>query len=139
MARPNKGLGHIDTLQGGEEDKWQLKVILGTLTQELLVEEAYEELGVGPTQFAHLRRRVLQGALDALQPRPMGRPRREPVVSDEEVRTLRRRIAELERDATVLRSRLELSVLPLLGGPKRPKRGSRGHAPDPGPRSTVAE
>ncbi|MFN8827788.1 MAG: helix-turn-helix domain-containing protein, partial [Planctomycetota bacterium] len=38
------------------------------------VADACKELGVGPTQFANLREQMLQGALDALEPRPVGRP-----------------------------------------------------------------
>jgi hypothetical protein len=139
MARPNKGLGHIDNLRGEEDDKWRLRVILSTLTGELFMDEAYDELGVGPTQFANLRKQVLQGALDALQARPVGRPRRATSVSEDEVQAMRRRIAELERDAKIQRSRLELAILPLLGGRPRSKRGGGTKPADSGPRPTSAE
>ena len=97
MPRPNKGLGHVDALKGDEESKWRLQVILATLTGEMLVEEACEELEIGPTQLATLRRRALQGALDALVPRAGGRPRKEVTVTIEEVAALRARNTELER------------------------------------------
>ena len=64
MARPNKGLGHVDGLKGDPENKWRLKVVLSTITEDLFVDEACEELAIGPTQFANLRRQVLQGFLD---------------------------------------------------------------------------
>jgi hypothetical protein len=121
MARPNKGLAHLDGLEGDEDRKDRLYAVLATLTGEMLVEEAYDELGVGPTQFANLRKRTLQGALDALLPRPGGRPRNEVAVSLEEVEAMRERIAELEVYAAKLRAQLEIAMLPLLKQPRRTK------------------
>lgn len=132
MARPNKGLAHLDGLEGDEDSKDRLYAVLATLTGEMLVEEAYEELGVGPTQFANLRKRALQGALDALQPRPGGRPRNEVTVSPEEVEEMRDRIAELEIYAAKLRAQLEITVLPLLKGPRRSKSRRAPKAPPRG-------
>lgn len=127
MPRPNKGLGHVDALAGDPESKWRLKVVLATLTGEMLVDEAIEELELGPTQFANLRKQALQGALDALQPKAVGRPRRPAARSEAEVEAMQQRIDELEHDARLLRSRLELAVLPLLKETRRSK--SRGAAP----------
>jgi len=131
MPRPNKGLDHVDALDGDTENKWRLKVILATLTGEMLVEEAYDELEIGPTQLASLRRRALQGALDALVPRAGGRPRKEVTVSAEEVAALRARNAELEKQLTELRARVELAILPYLGKPSGGTR-HRSEKPEPG-------
>ena len=121
MARPNKGLAHVDGLRGDPEAKWRLKVLLATLTGEMLVDEACDELDLGTTQLANLRRQALQGALDALEPRAGGRPRHAATVTPEEVEAMQQRIVELERDATVLRARLELAILPLLKETRRTK------------------
>jgi hypothetical protein len=103
----------------------------------MFVDEACEELGIGPTQFANLRKQVLQAALDGLQPKPIGRPRRVSQRTDEEVEAMADRIKELERELTVLRSRLELAILPLLQPKRRSK--SRGQAPlGDGPQPTAA-
>lgn len=134
MGRPSKGLAHVDTLRGDPDSKFRLKAILATLSGELFVDEACEELDLGASQFANLRRQVLQGALDALEPRPAGRPHKEASVSEQEVETMRARIAELERDAELLRARLELAVLPLLRRPRRKKRrAGNGPAAEGGP------
>lgn len=119
MARPNKGLGHVDNLEGDPDSKWRLKVILATLTGEMLVDEAYEALEVGPTQFANLRRQTLQAALDGLVPRPGGRPRKEVAVSVSELEALRARNLQLERELAEMRARVELAILPFLGKGKR--------------------
>jgi hypothetical protein len=99
----------------------------------MLVDEAYEELCVGPTQFANLRKQVLQGAVDGARPKPVGRPRRVTTKTEEEVEAMERRIEELEHELEVLRARIEISVLPLLQ--KIPRKQGRaqaaGQAPPP--------
>jgi transposase-like protein len=126
MVRPNKGLGHVDLLVGDPESKWRLQVILATLTGEMLVDEAYEALEVGPTQFANLRKRALQGAHDALLPRPGGRPRKEVTATAEELAALRARNAELERQLAEMRARVEVAILPFLGNKHGGKRRAKG-------------
>jgi hypothetical protein len=113
----------VDSLEGDSDTKWRLKVILATLTGEMLVEEAHDELDLGPTQFANLRQQALEGALDALIQRPGGRPRKEATVSAEAWQALRARNAELERELAELRARIELAVLPFLRPqPKRTRK-----------------
>jgi transposase-like protein len=136
MPRPNKGLAHVDSLDGDPETKWRLKVVLATLSGEMLVDEAVDELDVGPTQFANLRRQALQGALGALGPKPVGRPARTSEYGEDEVEALRQRIRELEHDAQLLRSRLELAVLPLLKETRRSK-SRRAAPPARGPSGPV--
>ena len=46
MARPNKGLGHVDALAGDKETKWRLQIILATMSGEMFVEEACDALEV---------------------------------------------------------------------------------------------
>ncbi len=69
MARPNKGLDHVDGLQGEAQQKQRLRCILSALFGLMSVGEACLELGIGPTYFRLLRIRVLQACLDALAPR----------------------------------------------------------------------
>lgn len=126
MPRPNKGLGHVDNLEGDPDSKFRLKLILATLSGEMLVDEVCDELDLGPTQFANLRRQTLQAALDGLKPRPGGRPRKEPEVSVAEMEALRVRNQQLERDLAEMKARVELAILPFLGKGKRGSRGEPG-------------
>jgi transposase-like protein len=113
----------VDELPGDPELKFRLKVVLATITGELLVAEACDELDLGPTQFANVRRQALLSALDGLRLRPAGRPRRTANVTPEEVSALRRRVAELERERRLLLAKLEVALLPLLQ--QRPKSNRR--------------
>jgi len=63
----------VDRLDGSDEAKHRLKVILETLSGERTPESAWQELGIGKTRFYELRRRVLENALSGLEPRPPGR------------------------------------------------------------------
>ena len=65
-------------------------------------------LGVTPTRFAKLRSKALQGALDALAPRPVGRP---PTVCEdregEACRALQKALERSERKRRVLQDLLD--------------------------------
>jgi transposase-like protein len=74
MSRPPAGVGHVDRLDGPEDLKWRLRVLLETLVGHISVAQACEELGVSESRLHELRRQALVGALGALMPRPPGRP-----------------------------------------------------------------
>lgn len=124
MARPNKGLGHVDALAGDPDHKWTLRLILSTILGELSVDEACNELSIGPTYLGMLRTRVLQGALAALAPRPVGRPPSADEPSEREIEAVQR-AAELEQEIKVLRAQLELAELKQQRGARRSKSPAR--------------
>jgi hypothetical protein len=126
MVRPSKGLGHVDGLGLEQLTRQRLRVILSTIAPSngpLRVDEACRQLGIGPTYFDELRRRVLRGAGAAIAPRPMGRPRRLATSSVED-QALQRRITDLEQENALLQTRLELAQLALMRETRRVK--SRG-------------
>lgn len=122
MARPTKGLDHVDGLQGDVRTKGRLKALLATITGEAWVATACETIGVGPTQFANLRSQALQGALDALQPRRVGRPPKPSSHTDAEYRALQQRNVELEREVALLKAQLEVARMPVPAAKERSKR-----------------
>ena len=63
MSRPPGGVGHVDRLDGPEELKWRLRVLLDTLAGRVSVAQACEELGVSESRLHELRRQALVGAL----------------------------------------------------------------------------
>lgn len=130
MSRPNLGVEHVDKLAGERETKARLKWILMSLSGEASVNEAAERLGVRASRFHELRDEALMGALEALAPKPAGRP---PGASAESARVL-----ELERELDRTRYLLEvervrtemLVIMPeVVSGkalPLRVERGGRG-------------
>lgn len=142
-GRPPLGAGHVDGLDGSESSKERLRLILETLSGELTIAQACDQLGIGETRYHKLRREALSGALDALEPRAPGRPRR--VESDEEqrIRELEAQVGDLEEEIVCSRVRLELALTmphvlkipdgdPLqkrvaeIGHKKRKRKGRRG-------------
>jgi hypothetical protein len=80
-------------LEGSEQAKERLEVILETLTGMLPVYEACDRLGIGEAMVHRLRTRVLQVAMADLEPRPRGRQRR--------------RQSELERQCKEMAAQIE--------------------------------
>ena len=109
------GPEYIDKLVGDEDTKDRFKAILDTLYGQARLLEVCDQLGIGETRFHQLRELALQGALNALTPRPVGRPSRASASQDEEIHALKQRVAELERALLEAQVREEIAlVLPHL-------------------------
>jgi hypothetical protein len=117
-------------LEGSEQARERLGVILEVATGRCRVGKACERLGLSPSRLEQLRRRAWQGALAALEPRPGGRPRRQPDPQQERVAELEARVRELERELAVSRAREELACLPRpekkTTGPRKRTRCEQG-------------
>ena len=135
-GRPPKGVNHVDRLEGPEELKERLRVILETLNGTCSIPEACEKLGISESRLHDLRREALEGALGALLPRPAGRPAVEiPEGADREAE-LKKRIRELEIDleAALVRTELALAMPHLFeegskkneSRPRKKRRRGRG-------------
>ena len=121
MRRGRKPAGAklVDGLEGSDVAKERLRAILRTLSGEATIEEACSELNLSRSRFCDLRQSVLAEMVGELEPRPAGRPRQEPEVS-EEVQALEEKIAQLEVRLKVMTARAELNaILPLQESKKR--------------------
>jgi len=133
MGRPNKALGHVDGLEAGDLEKARLKAILATITGELSVQQACEQLGVGRARFAELRHKALIGACHGLAPGRPGRSRQHDVEDDQRVVDLEAENARLDgelRSASV-RTELALAMPEIIAeyqkrGAARKRRSSSG-------------
>ena len=108
MARPNKGVAHVDETTGNKQAKQRARLILATLSGQMSVADACREMGVGPTQFANLRMRMLQGAVDAMEPQAIGRPRLDQPTSPVDIDELQQEVFDLEHENTMLQAKLEV-------------------------------
>jgi transposase-like protein len=90
-----------------------VEVIFSTMPATRTVAEACRELGIGPTQFDNLRTLALQGAVERVSPRPIGRPRHATTLTAAEVDDLRRAVEELQRENALLRVQLEVAEVRL--------------------------
>ncbi len=111
-GRPSDGLAHVDRLEGDEESKRRLRVVLATLTGEMIVVDACERLGVGESRLHDLRRQALEGALAGLTPGVPGRPKSVEEPTGDRLGELEREIRELriELEAAYVRTELALGM-----------------------------
>lgn len=112
-GRPAEGVDQVDRLNGTEESKHRLKVLLQTVTGERTPESAWQELGISKTQFYELRRRMLEGALSGLSPKPAGRPRKPETVEEAQARLteLRNRYDDIFNEVQLANVREELRLV----------------------------
>jgi transposase-like protein len=109
-GRPPEGPKHVAKLDGDDEAKRRLRLVLETLSGERSIESACEELGVSASRFHELRRGALQAALDGLAPSASGRPKREVEVDPERQKALEQENKDLlfELQASMVRTELAL-------------------------------
>ena len=104
--------GLVDRREGSEEAKRKAKALLRTFGEELTVIEAGRELGLNEGRAHVWRERMLQGAVEALEPRAPGRPKGIPEAPrNEEIERLAKENAALHREVLLARVREELSLL----------------------------
>ena len=127
-GRPPLGLQHVDRLPGSEDARARLKIVLATLTGEKTVVQACAELGVGESRFHDLRNEFLAKGVEALEPRPLGRPPApEPTELEKENLRLHRELqqAKLELQGALIREEIAV-VMPHLLKPSRAQKKAGG-------------
>jgi hypothetical protein len=117
MARKGRkplGAAHVEHLHGTRLAKRRLEMILKTMRGEITVAEACQALSIGESRFHALRNQWLQEALELLEPRPTGRPRRLPEVpTPEQVAALQSEVERLQEELMVAEVREEVaSIMP---------------------------
>ena len=108
MGRKSEMQTLVDTIEASPQVRERASVILQTLARQCSVQTGCRCLGVGRTRFQDLRRRMMSAAVGALEEQPAGRPRLQVARTCRQLSTLRRRLAELERE--LRRSQVELDL-----------------------------
>jgi hypothetical protein len=75
-GRKPSGPEYVQHLEGSAQAKQRLQAILETMTGRRGVLQTCTELSISETRFYQLREELLQAALERLEQRPAGRPRR---------------------------------------------------------------
>ena len=114
----------VEHLQGSEQAKTRLKTMLRAMNGELTVPEACAQLGIHETRFHVQRVETLQVALESLEARPAGRPRRVMSPEQQRIAELEQQVRDLQLDLQATQIRLEHAQV-MRGGPlKKPGRES---------------
>jgi len=122
-GRHPSGPGYVDHLEGSEQAKQRLRVVLETMTEGCRVQEACQRLGISEQRFDQLRQLAMQAALRRLESKPGGRPRRQHTGTTAEVLALRQRVADLEAELRAAQVREEIALI--LPRAVREETGSR--------------
>jgi hypothetical protein len=113
----------VDGLEGSDPAKRKLKVVLETLSGTRTIPEACAELGIGETAFHELRAGALQEMVRLLEPRPLGRPKKEVLPEEKDLEALKAENWQLQMKLRGLQIREEIAIaMPHL----LKKRGSAG-------------
>lgn len=128
-GRKPLGPALVEHLEGSQSAKERLELILATNAGQISVVEAARRLGISEAMFYKLRNRVLQVALEDLEPKPIGRPPQVESAEEQARAELQQQVTELEREVAAQAVRLELAhILPSVKKtnlPKRPERKNR--------------
>ena len=98
-----------ERLEGSPSAKQRLEVILETITGQLTVSEACEQLGIGESRFHDLRHQTLQATLKALEPRPLGRPAKPISPEQAEIDTLKAELRRVHADLELAQVQIRLA------------------------------
>jgi hypothetical protein len=109
-GRPPIGPSIVDHIDGPDEARKRVKLILEVLGGERSVDEACSELGISPARFYVLQTTMLTAAIEAFAPKPRGRPPQ--TISPDELRieALMQRNLELEHELSLARVRGEIAM-----------------------------
>jgi hypothetical protein len=108
-GRKPSGPAAVERLPASPQAKERLRVILETLTGTCRISQACARLQVSEQRFDQLRTQVLQAALDCLEPRPLGRPRRPAVPAA--VADLETRLEAVQTELAATQVREEIALL----------------------------
>lgn len=133
MARPPSGPDLVEGAEGSPGAKERLRVILETLSGTKPIAEACAELGIGEAAFHKLRTRVIQEAVEGLEPRKPGRKPEERSETEERARGLEAEVEKLKLELRAAQIREELALtLPHLGRLGKKNENERGRNPEAG-------
>jgi transposase-like protein len=120
----------VESLEGSRHTKKRLRAILETISGQKSVAKACEDLGIGEAMFHRIRKEALEGALAALQPKPIGRPRNDAGEGQRgDVRELEEENLELKIALRAAQVREELAAtLPQVLQGREKKRRGRGRS-----------
>ena len=114
--------GLIDRREGSGEAKRKAKLLLRTFGEELTVIEAGRKLGLNEGRAHVWRERALQAVVEAMEPRPAGRPKRRTEPELEDMSRLEKENAALRREVLLARVREEIAILRPTGAAEKKTR-----------------
>jgi transposase-like protein len=107
-GRKPLGPALVEHLEGSDNAKERLELILSTLAGQISVVAAAERLGISEAMFYKVRHRVLQVCLEDLEPKPLGRPPVRLTEDQQQRQELETQVSALQRELAAQSVRVEL-------------------------------
>jgi transposase-like protein len=107
-GRKPLGPALVEHLEGSDNAKERLELILSTLAGQISVVAAAERLGISEAMFYKVRHRVLQICLEDLEPKPLGRPPVRLTEDQQQRQELETQVTALQRELAAQSVRVEL-------------------------------
>ena len=98
-----------ERLEGSPLAKQRLRVFLETIADQLTVPQACRQLGISESRFHELRNQTLQATLEALEPRPAGRPAKPTSPEQAEIDTLKAELRHLHVELKTAQTLIRLA------------------------------
>ncbi len=125
-GRPSLGPALADKVEGSQQAKERLKLILQTIAGELSVADACKQLGLSEARFHELRQQWMQDACAALEPKPLGRPKETTIEEEVELLRLHRENQKLQLHLRAAQIREEIAIaMPHVLQPRKDQPGSQ--------------
>ena len=96
LGRKPTGTKLLDKFTASPQAQARMRVILETVSGQKTIPEACAELGIGEAMFHRIRDQALRAGLDALEPKPMGRPRTATAAQQSQVAALEQEQKDLK-------------------------------------------
>lgn len=110
-GRPANSSTIVAHLTGSAQGRQRLNLMLQTLEGQIPIPQAAAKLGVGRSRFCLQRQKMLQAALESLEPKPRGRPPLEITPEQQEIERLQQQVQALKIDLQAAQIREELALL----------------------------
>jgi len=98
-------------MDGSDEAKRRLRVILEAIGGKRSVASACEELDLSEARYYELERQALQAAVESLEPKPLGRPPEGGGEKDEKLAALEEEVKELRINLRAAQVREEIAIV----------------------------
>jgi hypothetical protein len=106
-----------EKLEGSEQARTRMRVVLETIAGKKRVLDACKELGICEQRFETIRQEAIQAGVTELELGQAGRPRKSSTEADQQIALLNKQIAELQAQLQATTIRAEMATtLPRLGG-----------------------
>ena len=116
---------HVDGLQGSDHARLRMKLLLECMLGQKTVAQACQQLGICEARYHALRNQWLQEALELLEPRRTGRPRKQQPAEESLARLAQLETENRQLHQQLCEARVQLEVAQIEASVQQPFKKTR--------------